>query len=772
MNGISNLTWTGGTWAAAALALGGATAILVVWATWKNRAPLSGMALKIAGVFFLAACLVEPSWTGTWAKPQQNGFALVADDSLSMTLGDRGLKETRAVQLQRLLSQPLAGWQDLLSKHFSVQRYTVGSDLRNAADFESLSFAGGSSQLGAALRRLGEGRRVPPLAGVLLFTDGQASDPETILALEGVPPVYPVVLGGEGPRRDLALSSPAVTQTAFEDAPVTVTGEIRSEGFGGEEVRIRLVAAGTGSGVPAVKPLADQNVRVPVSGGSVPYRFEVRIPETGVSFYRLQVEPVQAAEPEATLQNNEVLVSIDRGTEPARILYLGGRPNWEYKFLRRALDEDREARMAGLVRVAKREPRFAFRGRAGEASNPLFRGFGEQSAEETERFDKPVLVRLNAEDDAELRDGFPKTAEELFKYRAVILDDVEAEFFSRDQLLLLQRYVGERGGSLLVLGGMESFLEGNYARTPVGDLLPVYLEGNRVPVPSGPLRLELTREGWLQPWLRLRSREAEERTRLAGLPVFDVLNTVGAPKPGATVLATVSDGTGQHPALVAQRFGRGRSAALLLGDLWHSGLGDEARMADLGKAWRQLVRWLVVDVPEPLELQFDPLGNGEVRIQARVRNRAFEPVDGARVTFRVGSGKETWTLEASSEEPGVFEARFLPRHSGGYRVEAEVREDADGQVRKVVGGWATNLGVSEFGDLKTNRPLMEQLAARTGGRVIASGDLGRFVEELPAMPAPVRETWVRPVWHSPWFLGLALACLAAEWALRRRRGLA
>ena len=89
-----------------------------------------------------------------------------------------------------------------------------------------------------------------------------------------------------------------------------------------------------------------------------------------------------------------------------------------------------------------------------------------------------------------------------------------------------------------------------------------------------------------------------------------------------------------------------------------------------------------------------------------------------------------------------------------------------------MGGWATNLGVSEFGDLKTNRPLMEQLAARTGGRVIASGDLGRFVEELPAMPAPVRETWVRPVWHSPWFLGLALACLAAEWALRRRRGLA
>jgi uncharacterized membrane protein len=511
-----------------------------------------------------------------------------------------------------------------------------------------------------------------------------------------------------------------------------------------------------------------------LGGGNVPYRFEVRVPEVGVSFYKVEVEPVQAAEPEATLINNEALLSVDRGADPARILYVGGRPNWEYKFLRRAMEEDREARMVGLVRIAKREPKFAFRGRAGEASNPLFRGFGQQSAEETERFDKPVLVRLNAENDAELRDGFPKTAEDLFPYRAVILDDLEAEFFTRDQLLLLQRYVGERGGSLLLLGGMESFLEGKYARTPVGDMLPVYLEGERSPAPTGALRLELTREGWLQPWLRLRSRENEERSRLGALPGFDVLNLVGTPKPGATVMATVSDGRSQYPALVAQRFGRGRSAALLLGDLWQSGLGDETRMADLGKAWRQLVRWLVVDVPEPVELQFDPVDSGEVRMQARVRNRSFEPMDNARVTFRVVSGTENWTVvaESSGEEPGVFEARFLPRRSGGYRVEAEVREDVGDRVRTVVGGWATNLGLSEFGDLKTNRVLLEQIAAKTGGKVISAEDLRGFVKALPAMSAPVRETWVRPVWHSPWLMGVALVCFTAEWAMRRRKGLA
>ena len=34
----------------------------------------------------------------------------------------------------------------------------------------------------------------------------------------------------------------------------------------------------------------------------------------------------------------------------------------------------------------------------GESSNPLFRGFGNQSKEEIERYDQPVMVRLGKQD--------------------------------------------------------------------------------------------------------------------------------------------------------------------------------------------------------------------------------------------------------------------------------------------------------------------------------------------------------------------------------------
>jgi hypothetical protein len=160
---------------------------------------------------------------------------------------------------------------------------------------------------------------------------------------------------------------------------------------------------------------------------------------------------------------------VNRGRGPYRILYLSGRPNWEYKFLRRAIAGDAELDLVGLIRIAKREPKFEWRGRSGESSNPLFRGFNRDIPEETQRYDQPVLVRLNTATPEELRDGFPKTAEELFtRYRAIVIDDLEADFFTAEQQQLIEQFVSMRGGTVVMLGGQESFQEGGWDNTPSG----------------------------------------------------------------------------------------------------------------------------------------------------------------------------------------------------------------------------------------------------------------------------------------------------------------
>src|SRR5207253_10034091 len=113
----------------------------------------------------------------------------------------------------------------------------------------------------------------------------------------------------------------------------------------------------------------------------------------------LELPPASEKSEEATLANNRTVLVVDRGRGPYRILYVAGRPNWEFKFLNRAVQEDDQLQLVGLIRVARREPKFNFMGRPGETSNPLFRGFGNQAPEEVERYDRPVLIRLNTRDE-------------------------------------------------------------------------------------------------------------------------------------------------------------------------------------------------------------------------------------------------------------------------------------------------------------------------------------------------------------------------------------
>jgi uncharacterized membrane protein len=779
---VAALYFAGSQWKSPAALAGLAALVFVGWSYWRTAAPLplrlAGAALKLLGVAALLICLLEPMWSSRLARPGANIVAVVADNSQSMTLRDRDAKESRGDMLRRALTGERNLWHTRLGANFSVRDYIADSRLQPSQNFRDLTFDGQTTALGHTLEQLAERYRGQPLAAVLLMTDGIAADLADPEKLRGLPPVYPVLFGDETPLRDIAVTGVSVTQTSFEDAPVTITAEASAAGFSGEEIVAKLIAIEPGKGASA--PVAEQTMRVPRNEEKVAFRFQIRPLKTGVLFYRLALAPVRAGAPEATLVNNESVVTVDRGSGPYRVLYVSGRPNWEYKFLHRAVLADDQVQLEALIRVANREPKFTFRGRAGESSNPLFRGFGNQSKEEIERYDQPVFRTLDVAEESQLRDGFPKTPEDLFKYRAVILDDLEAEFFTADQMSLLQRFVSERGGGLLALGGMESFREGKFARTAIGDMLPVYLDTKPDEAPTGPLRLELTREGWLQPWARLRSNEAGERQRLADLPYFAVLNRTGPAKPAATVVATVSDGAHEYPALVTQRFGRGRTAAMLIGDFWASGLGKEKQQADLLKAWRQIVRWLIADVPESIELRAEPQSDGaNVRVQVRARDLKFQPLDNAAVTLKISRAGApasqaplTLTADPSASEPGLYEATYIPRESGGYRVEAAVAGDAGQAIGSSATGWTSDLAAAEFRDLKPNRALMEQIARETGGRVLSPSDLDSFARELPSRHAPVTDIVTRPLWHTPAMLLFALACLLGEWGLRRWKGLA
>jgi len=776
---LASIIIGGREWIGPAIVLGLVAASIILFrysaTALDSRTRWIAALLKVAALSILITCLLEPLWSGQRARPGANLFAILADNSQSMTIQDPKAAESRAKQLKSLLTKEDASWQVRLSQDFDVRRYLFDSRLQGVSDFGKLDFDGSRTNLRSIVASLKDRFRDRPLAGALLFTDGIATDAAGLIEdVAGLPPIYPVILGTADGHRDLAISHLTVTTTAFEDAPVTIQADVTQLGLPGATVTATLLD-------DAGEQVKQETLVFARESAPLAFRFQFRPKHPGLSFYEVKVEsPALAPDKESTAANNRRMVSVDRGSGPYRVLYLTGRPNWEYKFLNRAIEDDEQIKLTGVIRVARREPKFDWRSRDGEATNPLFRGF-DRTGEETERYDQPVLVRMNTRDPNELRGGFPKRAEDLYPFHAVIIDDLEAGFFTADQLALLERFVSERGGGLLMLGGAESFRHGNYERTPVGRMLPLYLDTvDTTPSPAG-YRLSLTRDGWLQPWARLRSTETEEQQRLKELPTFQTISRAGNLKPGATVIAEVQDAGGQHyPALAVQRFGRGRCAALMIGDLWRWQLdrSDEQRQKDdLGKAWRQTLRWLIADVPDRIELRSvaqDEYGQPLRRLEARIRTSEFQPQDNAavNVSLKLPDGS-TISLPAdpSLQEAGLYEAAFASRLSGRYRVAVEVADTEGKSLGKAETGWVADPAAEEFQRVAPNLELLKSLAKQTGGEVIDIESLDNFVRSLPTRQAPLTEAYTTPLWHQPWILTLIVCCLCGEWALRRWKGL-
>lgn len=768
--------------AAAALALAGV--LLVLWSYARGHGPhavrLLAALLKTAGVVLLASLLVEPLFSSTRPKPGSNLFFVLVDHSRSLQLADRGAGQTRAAAVQAHLDES-SRWLTRLGQDFEVRRYLFDTTLRPTPQFANLAFDGQASRLFTALHMLGERYRGQPVAGILLVSDGNATDePLPLAALKALPPIHPVVVGAAEGQVDLSVARVLVTQTNFEAAPVTLVVELAHQGLAGRRVGLRVLGEDG-------QEVQRRMLTVPEGAQPLAERLLLKPQRPGVSFYTVHAflegeeEATVGRTVEATLENNRRLATVDRGGGPYRVLYVGGRPNWEFKFLRRALDEDDEIQLVGLVRIARREPRFTFLGRSGERTNPLFRGFHPQGDDTAEQYDEPVLIRLGTEDREELRAGFPKEPQELFRYHALILDDVEAAFFRQDQLSLMQQFVSKRGGGLLMLGGKESFAEGGYARTPVGEMLPVYLERRMAAPPSAEpaYRWRLTREGWLQPWARLRTNESDETQRLAEAPPLKSLSPVDLLKPGASVVAEVVDPQGQaQPALVVHSFGRGRVGALLAGDLWRWGLRrTNLDDQDLERTWRQTVRWLVADVPQRVQVATRKIEEGAlggVELTIRVRDAEFLPLDNAQVYLEITQpdGRTlALTAAASDQAPGTYVASFVARQAGPHRASVSVVAPDGSPVGRRETGWAVEPQTEEFRRLGVDHAALQRLAQETGGEMVPLDGLDAFVRSLPRRKVPVVEHWTWPLWHQSGVFVGALACLIGEWALRRIWGM-
>ena len=720
----------------------------------------------------LGLCLLEPVVETTIPKDGENIVVLLADNSRSMLIKDKGSEKTRFELLQDTLADD-STWLNKLDERFDLRLYSFDRELERLNSFSDLEPPNSQTRLGYALESTMNRYEGQPVAGVVVLTDGNDAEPLPEFD-QSAKPVFPLVIGSNSSLRDLSIERVIQSETNFESAPVEVTAEMRTSGLEGKDVSVVLRNQLGGE-------LERKIVRNVQDGKLFSVRFKIKPKDRGVRIFHLEAfekdimdRPEQErAVREATILNNRRAIVVNRGRGPFRILYVTGRPNWEYKFLRRALSFDHELELTGLMRLAKRKPKFAFRNWEKARQNDFFRGFNKDEEEIQEQYDEPVLIRLQTRNAEELASGFPIDQESLFEFDAIVIDDLEAKFFTEEQKENVKKFVTDRGGGLIMLGGAESFSKG-YDRTPISEVLPVYLD-RPLQLPQDPkFALDLTREGWVQTWARLNETRVAEEQRLQKMPKFKTLNLVRAFKPGASVLFTAESAGTQYPALVTQKFGAGKSAAVLIGDLWRWQFQLPVKKnQDLAKLWRQTMRWLVADVPRRVHVEIEKGSLGQMKLFVETRDPRYQPSDNVELKIHVVTPKEEYielTPQSSTDRTGSFEADYVIKQGGAYKFLATAKFE-DGNEYSAQIGWVSDPDAEEFQKLIPNSEKMKELADQTGGKVFRLDTISGLPAELDARPTENMTTKIEPWWHRWTVFLVALSLLIGEWGFRRRLGL-
>ena len=163
----------------------------------------------------------------------------------------------------------------------------------------------------------------------------------------------------------------------------------------------------------------------------------------------------------------------------------------------------------------------------------------------------------------------------------------------------------------------------------------------------------------------------------------------------------------------------------------------------------------------------DDVPNVEVGVQV---TGSFPPAGQVVASELPGGLAATLELASVPDSPGRFAAAWTAPQPGVYVVDLSASRGAE-----EIGSDAVTFqrldGVAESFHTEQNRPLLERLAASTGGRYLRASELSSLLAEIPYSQAGISVQQVKELWNMPVaFLGL-LVLRAAEWLLRRRWGI-
>ena len=695
----------------------------------KGRRALIIWALQSSLVALLLLLLWQPGWSVSALKAQQNIVAVVVDDSKSMALSEDGSsrrdKAMRVLESDGLIAE--------LKKKFQVRVFKAGSALTRIEKMDELKSNETATQLGSALTQIvGESQNLPIGAVVLLSDGAENSGGITLETIQEIKrhqiPIHTIGIGREQFDKDVEISDAVISTRALENSRLSAMVAFRQRGYAGQHGKITVKESG--------KVLAAQDFVYKAEGGQQTEQVLFNAGAPGAKNVEIEVAAMPG---EQNASNNKVTRVFDVTSAKPRILYVEGEPRWEFKFLRRAVEDDKTIEIVSMLRTSQNK-----------------------------------IYRQGTRDGHELENGFPSKAEDLFQYQAIILGSVDAAWFTPTQQELLKQFVDRRGGGLLFLAGRAALGDGGYQRAPFTELLPVILPERKPSFHRDRVPVELTPAGRESLICRIDENPAKSADLWTKQKPFVEYQELGTVKPGGLVLLNRGQGRGSEPALVIQNYGRGRTA-VLGGVTWLWQMQNPVEDKTHENFWQQLLRWTVSGTPNTVQGMLAKTSLADeslLKIRADVRDAAFAPAPDAKVMVRMmgpaGAGAEV-ELAPVPTEPGVFEGEWKVDPAGGYVAEFIARR-GDKELGRDSITFRRDDGVAENFRLEQNRELLEKLSQQTGGQYYTPATAGKLAKEIAYSEAGITIRENKDLWNMPVFFLLAALIRGTEWMLRRRWG--
>jgi uncharacterized membrane protein len=701
----------------------------------RDKYSIGLVVLRAITFSVLAFIFLRPVLNISTVLPQESYLAVVIDNSESMKIKDDG-QVSRADQLQAQLES--TDFFKRLSDKFKVRTYRFDRDAERIENMGRMTYEGKRTRLESATDLLNQELGTVPLSGVVLITDGvdNASKQwtESLSKLEARRiPFYTVGVGTENIVRDAEITKVSAPRESLKESTAVVDISYRSHGFSGRKATLYVRENNV--------LLKSEEVTLPPDGEISEKSIDLPVKNEGSRIFSFSLQ----AQDDRIPENNALDALVEIKNDHPQILYIEGEPRWEFKFLRRAVQDDPNIRLVTLLRSSQ---------------NKFYR----------QGIDKEEM----------LAEGFPKEREELFQYKGVIFGSIESTFFSQDQLKNVVDFVSNRGGGFMMMGGRNSFAGGRYQNSPIADILPVQMSPEASTPIIGRLKMAITDYGRTHPLMKLSPAADANVKQWSDLPALNDFNKTLEAKVGGIVLArgqAEQRGSSDPILLAYQRYGRGRTMAFTSGSSWRWQMEMDHEDQSYELFWKQVLRWLVNTSPDPVMINSDKdtyLPAEPVRIYAEISNKKFERMNNAKVIAKVTNPDgitESIPLDWNGSQDGTYQTEINAGTPGIYRVEVEAAQGTESLGTNRTAFQVQDRPV-EFYNASLDTRNLQSIANSTEGKYYPLSRLGDVPDDAVYVEGETSFVEQKELWDVPFLFMLLCLSLAGEWFWRKKLGLA